>query len=54
VDDAFAAAVEFESGALGTLEATRFGTGRINGLAFELNGSKGRSRSRSSGSTSCK
>jgi predicted dehydrogenase len=31
VDDAFAAVVEFENGALGTLEATRFAAGRKNG-----------------------
>src|SRR5690606_14562909 len=31
VDDAFAAVVEFDNGALGTLEATRFAAGRKNG-----------------------
>ena len=41
VDDAFAAAVELEGGAVGTLEASRFATGRINGLALEINGSRG-------------
>ena len=30
VDDAFVAAVEFENGAIGTLEATRFAAGRKN------------------------
>ena len=30
VDDAFAAAVEFENGAIGTLESTRFAAGRKN------------------------
>src|SRR5438093_1319670 len=30
VDDAFAALVEFENGAMGTLEATRFAPGRKN------------------------
>jgi predicted dehydrogenase len=41
VDDAFAATVEFAGGPLGTLEASRFATGRINGLVFEVNGSRG-------------
>jgi predicted dehydrogenase len=41
VDDAVAAAVSFRGGATGTLEATRFATGRRNHLAFELNGSGG-------------
>lgn len=41
VDDAVEAVVEFESGAVGTIEATRFAVGRKNGLAFEINGSKG-------------
>jgi predicted dehydrogenase len=41
VDDAFEAAVAFEQGAIGTLEATRFATGRKNALSFEINGSKG-------------
>jgi predicted dehydrogenase len=41
VDDAFAAAVEFENGAIGTLEATRFAAGRKNHLALEINGEKG-------------
>jgi predicted dehydrogenase len=41
VDDAFEAAVEFSDGAIGTLEASRFCLGRKNGLAFEINGSKG-------------
>src|SRR6202035_3814433 len=41
VDDAFAAAVEFESGAIGTLEATRVALGRKNHMAFEINGSRG-------------
>jgi predicted dehydrogenase len=41
VDDAIEAAVEFSRGALGTLEASRFCRGRRNGLAFEINGSKG-------------
>jgi predicted dehydrogenase len=41
VDDAIEAAVEFSGGALGTLEASRFCRGRRNGLAFEINGSKG-------------
>ncbi|MGH2460669.1 MAG: Gfo/Idh/MocA family protein, partial [Chloroflexota bacterium] len=41
VDDAFVALVDFENGALGTLEATRFATGRKNHNTFEINGSKG-------------
>jgi predicted dehydrogenase len=41
VDDAFVAAVEFESGAIGTLEATRFAAGRKNYNCFEVNGEKG-------------
>jgi predicted dehydrogenase len=41
VDDAFAAVVAFDSGAVGTLEASRFCLGRKNGLTFEINGSKG-------------
>lgn len=41
VDDAFITNMEFESGALGTLEASRFCPGRKNGLEFEINGSKG-------------
>jgi predicted dehydrogenase len=41
VDDAFAATVEFASGAIGTLEATRAATGNKNGLFFEANGSNG-------------
>lgn len=41
VDDAFAATVEFENGALGTLEATRFAAGRKNYNAFEINGERG-------------
>ena len=41
VDDAFVAAVEFENGALGTLEATRFAAGRKNHEMLEINGEKG-------------
>jgi predicted dehydrogenase len=41
VDDASAAVVRFENGALGTIEATRFATGRKNYNRFEINGSKG-------------
>jgi predicted dehydrogenase len=41
VDDAVEAAVAFEHGAVGTIEATRFATGRKNALTFEINGSKG-------------
>ena len=41
VDDAYVATVEFESGAIGTLEASRLATGRINHHAWEINGSQG-------------
>jgi predicted dehydrogenase len=41
VDDAFAAVVEFENGAMGTLEASRYAAGRKNGQTFEINGEKG-------------
>jgi len=41
VDDAFVATVEFENGAIGTLEASRFATGRKNYNCFEINGEKG-------------
>ena len=41
VDDAVEAAVAFENGAVGTIEATRFATGRKNAFRWELNGSKG-------------
>ncbi|MBI3943953.1 MAG: Gfo/Idh/MocA family oxidoreductase [Chloroflexi bacterium] len=41
VDDAFEAWVEFDNGAIGTLEASRFAKGRKNHEVFEINGSKG-------------
>ncbi|MBN1285861.1 MAG: Gfo/Idh/MocA family oxidoreductase [Anaerolineae bacterium] len=41
VDDGFVALVEFEGGALGTLEASRFCQGRKNFNSFEINGEKG-------------
>jgi predicted dehydrogenase len=41
VDDAIEAAVAFEGGAVGTIEATRFATGRKNAFRWEVNGSKG-------------
>lgn len=41
VDDASAFLGRFGSGALGVFEATRFATGRKNGLRIELNGSRG-------------
>lgn len=41
VDDAFVTLVEFENGALGTLEASRFCAGRKNHQVLEVNGSKG-------------
>lgn len=41
VDDASIFMTEFENGALGTFEATRFAGGNRNGMSFEINGSKG-------------
>jgi predicted dehydrogenase len=41
VDDAVEAVVSFEGGALGTIEASRFATGRKNAFSWEINGSKG-------------
>ncbi len=41
VDDAVESVVDFANGAVGTIEATRFASGRKNGLTFEINGSKG-------------
>ena len=41
VDDHFVAAIEFENGVLGTLEASRLARGRINSNVFEVNGSRG-------------
>jgi predicted dehydrogenase len=41
VDDAFEAIVEFEQGAVGTLEASRLCPGRLNHLTFEINGTRG-------------
>ena len=41
VDDAIAATVEFEGGAIGTIEATRDTLGHKNALEWELNGTKG-------------
>ena len=41
VDDAFVAAVEFQNGAIGTLEASRFAAGRKNFQVLEVNGEKG-------------
>ena len=41
VDDAIEAAVEFDSGAIGTIEATRLALGRRNAFQWEINGSKG-------------
>ncbi len=44
VDDAFAAVVEFENGAIGTLEATRYAAGCKNRQTWEVNGEKGTMR----------
>lgn len=41
VDDAFVSVIEFENGALGTLEATRFAAGRKNHEVLEINAEKG-------------
>ncbi|MCL2709171.1 MAG: Gfo/Idh/MocA family oxidoreductase [Defluviitaleaceae bacterium] len=41
VDDATMFMAEFECGALGLFEATRFAAGHKNALTFEINGSKG-------------
>lgn len=41
VDDGFVTALEFENGALGTLEATRFAKGRKNHNRFEINAEHG-------------
>jgi predicted dehydrogenase len=41
VDDAVEAVVEFESGTVGTLEATRLALGRRNAFQWEINGTKG-------------
>ncbi len=41
VDDAVEATVEFQGGAVGTLEATRLALGRRNSFQWEINGTKG-------------
>jgi predicted dehydrogenase len=41
VDDAFVSTVEFENGAIGTLEASRFCPGRKNHQTLEINAEKG-------------
>lgn len=41
VDDGVTALFEFENGALGTIEATRFAKGRKNSNCFEINAEKG-------------
>lgn len=41
VDDAFVSLLEFENGAIGTVEATRFAQGRKNYEVLEINGEKG-------------
>lgn len=41
VDDATSFLTEFKNGAMGLFEATRFASGHRNGMAFEINGSKG-------------
>jgi predicted dehydrogenase len=41
VDDAVEATVEFQDGAVGTIEATRLALGRRNAFQWEINGTKG-------------
>jgi predicted dehydrogenase len=41
VDDAFESVVQFDGGAVGTIEASRFALGRKNAFSWEINGSKG-------------
>ncbi|MCK8494856.1 Gfo/Idh/MocA family oxidoreductase [Spirosoma sp. RP8] len=41
VEDAALMLVQFQNGAVGSFEATRFATGKKNGLTFEIYGSKG-------------
>lgn len=41
VDDAFVSLLDFENGAVGTIEASRFCPGRKNHQVLEINGSKG-------------
>jgi predicted dehydrogenase len=41
VDDAIEAVVTFEGGAVGTIEASRFASGRKNAFRWEINGSNG-------------
>ncbi|MGH9916838.1 MAG: Gfo/Idh/MocA family protein, partial [Pyrinomonadaceae bacterium] len=41
VDDASLSMIKFANGAIGTIEASRFATGRKNYNRFEINGSKG-------------
>ncbi|WP_306052357.1 Gfo/Idh/MocA family protein [Natronococcus wangiae] len=41
VDDAYSAQLEFENGAMGTLEASRFATGHKNDHTIEIHGSDG-------------
>jgi predicted dehydrogenase len=41
VDDAVTALLEFDNGALGTIEATRFANGHRNGNMWEINGENG-------------
>jgi predicted dehydrogenase len=41
VDDAVEAVVDFQGGAMGTIEASRFAAGRKNAFSWEINGSGG-------------
>lgn len=44
VDDAFAATIRFDNGAIGTLEASRVAHGHVNDLSIEVNGTAGSAR----------
>ena len=41
VDDAYVGLMEFENGAIGTIEGTKYATGRDNFNLFEINGTHG-------------
>ena len=41
VDDAYVGLMEFENGAIGTIEGTKYATGRDNFNLFEINGTRG-------------
>ena len=41
VEDAVLSLIQFENGSVGSLEATRYGIGHLNGNAFEIQGERG-------------